>query len=299
LAASASIAASPPAVQSATSEQWGINAAAQAAYAAVSASLANATANGIAATSAQERLGRGATDPWGGGLAVSVLGGAASAADPSGSSSLASASATFLAPAAYQQIVSGRGAPISLSGAAYAAETGGASRFGSANVTLSLPDTAQQIAYAVTLIDADGVWTQTAAPPNNQGIAAYIAPANVTAADAVNLTIANGAVTATQGGALPGGLPSPASIQQAIGELALSSPQSYPARAGLATSAYEGSLTLIKLPPGSNFAGGDNYITFGTSAADPFEGWALVLPQDTVTVTVSQSQTTSETPIGS
>jgi hypothetical protein len=230
-------------------------------------------------------------DPWGGGLAVSVLAEAASAAQSGSSSSVASASATFLAPDAYQQIVSGGGSAISLSTAAYAAETGSSSAIGSTSVTLSLPDTAQQIAYAVTVLEAKSIWTQTPAAPNNQGIAAYIAPVDVTAADAVNVTIANGAMAATQGGALPSGLPSLASIQQAMNELGESSSQNC---ITLDPVTYEGTLTLVALPPNSNFACGDNFITFGSSAAtDGFESWALVLPQDTVTVTVSQAQTAS------
>jgi hypothetical protein len=277
---------SPGAVQSIASEQWGIDVATQAAYAAVSAISPNDPANGIATIAAQERIGIGATDPWGGGLAVSVLGEAASAAAPGGSSSSASASATFLAPAAYQQIVSGGGSAINLAAAAYAALTGGSASLGAANVTLSLPDTAQQIAYAVTLIDAKTVYAE------NSG------PVAVTAADAVNVTVNDGALSLTgaPGAALPNGLPSLADIQQATSQLAMSDPQSYPARTGFDPTAYEGSLTLVKLPPDALFAAGDNFIAFATSGQwnlNTDDKWALVLPQDTVTATVSDTQVKS------
>ena len=270
---------SPDAVQSIASEQWGINVAAEAVCAALSASNADDPANGITAISAQERIGRGATDPWGGGLVVSVLGGAESATEPSSSSSVASASATFLAPNAYQQLVSGGGSPTTLAEAAYAAQMGGSSSLGSANVTLSLPDTAQQIAYAVALLSAKTVFSESTGA------------ITVTAADAVNVTVSNGNVSLTgaRGAALPSGLPSLANMQQAIDTLVMANPQSYPARNGLDLSTYEGSLTLVQLPPDSNFACGDNYITFSTGG-DKYNNWALVLPQDTVSATVSDTQ---------
>ena len=237
LSASASI-SSTEAVQLIASEQWGLNVATEAAYAAVSASNASDPANGTIAISAQGRIGRGATDPWGGGLVVSVLGGAESAAEPGSSSSLASASATFLAPDAYQQIASGGGS-ASLAEAAYAAQSGASSSLASANVTLSLPDTAQQIAYAVALISAKAVYSESTGA------------ITVTAADALNVTVTNGAVSLTgaQGAALPDGLPSLASMQQAIDTLAMANPQSYPARNGLDLSTYEGSLTLCRDSP--------------------------------------------------
>lgn len=264
---------------------------AQVASATSAAQTPDGSATSVTAETVQALIGEGATNPGleRSGMPISVLAGAASAAAPGGSSSSASASATFLSPDLYQKLTSEGGSPISLAEAAYAAQTGDSSSLGNADITLSLPDTAQQIAYAVAQLNEAGPWTQTQSLTNAE--VRYINPVNVTAADAVNVTIANGTMTATQGGALPSGLPSLSDIQQAINQLE-SEPSSYQAKAGLDPATYEGSLTLVQLPPNTNFACGDNFITLRTTEAG-FQNWALVLPQNTVSVTVSDTQKTA------
>ncbi|MHB8886798.1 MAG: hypothetical protein ACYC5H_17275 [Methylovirgula sp.] len=180
----------------------------------------------------------------------------------------------------------GGGWTLSATEAAYASEAGGSSSLLSANVTISSPDAVQQINNAVSEINRAGIYAQDAAPPNNFGILGYQDPVKVTAADAVNVTIGNGGVslTATQSAAaLEAGLPSLTTIQQAISTL-------NEANGGTPLSSpYEGSFTLVKLPPNTLSANGENMALLGTFGKD---AWALVLPQDTVTVTVSQTQTT-------
>jgi hypothetical protein len=161
--------------------------------------------------------------------------------------------------------------------AAYSAQMGGSSSLFSASVTISSPGALQQIADAVSEINYDKIFAENGDVSN---------PITVTAADAVNFTISDGAATMTamQGYALPSELPSLASIQQAYHQI-ISENQA----AGAATS-YDGSFTLVKLPLNSSGGGGPNSMTFSASGSREDDIWQLVLTQASVGVTVSDTQ---------
>jgi hypothetical protein len=173
--------------------------------------------------------------------------------------------------------------------AAYVAQMGGSSSQMSVGVTISSPDAVQQIADAVSELNSHPIYAQyDLHPPDDNGALSIDSPITVTAADAVNIAISNGAVSATamQGAAFPNGLPSLASIQQ---EYNLMRSEPFDNTLEPWGDTFDGSFTLVQLPPNAN-GGGD-----GTFNVDTFESdgqwWALVLPQDTVNVAVSDTQT--------
>jgi hypothetical protein len=165
---------------------------------------------------------------------------------------------------------------------------GGSASLVSANITIAAPGAFEQISNALSEINTMGLMTQdTVDPATNNGISTYINPITVTASDAVNITIANGALSATaiQGAAFPSGLPSLTSIQQAISDL------NWDNTGAPLSSAYKGSLTLVKLPDNTLGTIGGNIITFGGEAnGESGASWALVLPQDAAGVQVSDAQ---------
>ncbi|MHB8885281.1 MAG: hypothetical protein ACYC5H_09360 [Methylovirgula sp.] len=175
-----------------------------------------------------------------------------------------------------QMATSGGGWTLSATETAYASAAGGSSSLLSANVTISSPDAVQQINNAVSEVNNQRIMAQTAYEDS---------PITVTAADAINVTIGNDgvAVTAVQGAALTSELPSLKSIQQAYDWLKEVYPTS---RSG---TLFNGSFTLVQLPSNALGANGGNLVSLGTPGKDV---WALVLPQETVSVTVAQTQTT-------
>ncbi|TAL82955.1 MAG: hypothetical protein EPN75_01665 [Beijerinckiaceae bacterium] len=124
---------------------------------------------------------------------------------------------------AQMETSAGGSASITTVAAAYAAQSGDSSSFLSASVTVSSPNAVQQIEDAVSLVDHTVVSQINLNPATHNGASGYSSYVAATAADAVNITIANGAVSATamQGASLPSGLPSLTSIQQALSELKL------------------------------------------------------------------------------
>lgn len=179
--------------------------------------------------------------------------------------------------------------------AAYAEQTGGSGSLTSASVTISTPGALQQIADAVSEVNKIVYWQIDLNPATHNGISGESGPVDVTAADAVNVTMSNGgmSVTAMEGAQLPNGLPTLANIQQALGELkredettgfngfeATPSPTAK-AVADAWWNSVSGSFTLVKLPANADGGGsGGNLATFGTGDNQ----WALVLPQESVSV---------------
>lgn len=203
---------------------------------------------------------------------------------------------TILAQAQIGPSVGGGSAISVTAEAAYAAQAGGSSSLVTANVTVALPGALQQINDAVSLINNLPIYSQIGNVSN---------PITVTASDAVNINISNGSVSmaATQDSVVPSELPSWASIQQALGELKSedqtmgwngveATPESTAKDVATAwwNSISDGSsFTLVKLPPGALGASGGNTITF-SATGDDNNKWQLVLPQTSVSVTVSDTQ---------
>lgn len=196
--------------------------------------------------------------------------------------------------------------------AAYEEQTNGSNSLMSASVTISSSGAAQQIANAVSYInDTYAFWTQT----NLDNGSSVSNPLTVTAADAVNITMSNGAVSATavQGAVFPNGLPSAASIQAALNNLKTEDEGT--GWNGVEAGAYnpeittaanpesmakdvtdswfdsvDASFTLVQVPVNALYTpGGGNLTTFDSNGRT----WALVLPQGTVSVTVSDTQVRS------
>lgn len=264
------------AARSAIMEPWAVEQAAQSSFAADSALTAVDSAD-RATISGQEFAQSIAGD-----FTLSVLGAAASVEGPGNTGSLtAAASTTILETAAYQQILAEGAASVSLEQGAAVTQSGGSSSLADANVTLSLPNIAQQDAFAVAEIDSNAVYTEDAGP------------VAVTVADATNVTISGTSMVATEGGALPGGLPPVGLIQAAISSMNALDADSINVddTQGVDLNApFQGNLTLVKLPPESLGAYGGNFITLSTTGGD-YADWAIVLPRDEVTVTVSEAQT--------
>jgi len=170
--------------------------------------------------------------------------------------------------------ISWGGSAIALAAqAAYAAQMGSSSSLFGASVTVLSPDAIQQIADSVSEINEDkiGIYAQ------NGDVSSRII---VTAADAVNISIGNGALSLTAASAaIPNGLPSLTSIQQAYSEL--KSEDEGTNWGGI----FDGNFTLVKLPPNTLGALGGNVVTFGSNG----NNWALVLPQNTISITVSEA----------
>ncbi len=186
-----------------------------------------------------------------------------------------------------QTASSGGGSAFSVTAqAAYATQMGDSSSLLSASVTVSSPGALQQIADAVSQINNTHIMTQTEVDPaTHNGASFYGAPITVTANDAVNITIGNGAVSATamQGAVFPNGLPSLTSIQRAYDMLKA---EDQSTNWG---GTFDGNFTIVALPPNALGAFGGNIATFGNSEFGPLQ-WALVLPQNNVSVTVSDTQ---------
>lgn len=164
----------------------------------------------------------------------------------------------------------------------------------SESATIASPGALQQIANAVSLVNSLPIYAQSGDVSS---------PITVTAADAVNVTFRNGAVLATamQGATYPNGLPSLASIQQALNELkgedeatgwngVEATPESTAKDvADTWWNSVDGSFTLVQLPPNASGAIGGNIVTFGSSEWGP-QQWALVLPQNSVSVAASYTK---------
>ena len=178
--------------------------------------------------------------------------------------------------------------------AAYASQMSGSCSV-SASVTVSSPGAAQQIDNAVALINQVQIMQQTG------NVSSAI---TVTAKNAVNLTLSDGGISATavHGATFPGGLPSLASIQQALSNLKLEAEgtgwngsESTPVDHAKATadawwnSNFNGSFTLVQLPQGTLGAGGGNITTF-SATGDDNNIWALVIPESSVSISVSATQ---------
>lgn len=197
----------------------------------------------------------------------------------------------------------GESASLFTAQAAYADQANGSGSLMSASVTISTPGALQQITDAVSEVDKSVYWEIGLNPATHNGISGESGPVDVTAADAVNITMSNGgmSVTAMEGAELPNGLPTLANIQQALGELKWEdeatgwngiegTPETNAkAVADAWWNSVSGNFTLVPLPANASGSVGGNMITFGSSDWGPLE-WALVLPQDTVSVSVSDTE---------
>ncbi len=203
-------------------------------------------------------------------------------------------------------------ASIASAQTAYTAEIGDSSFAVSASVAIASPNAAQQIADALSVVQNTIVTQSYVDPATHNGASAYTAYVSVSAADAVNITMSDGAISATAiaGANFPNGLPSLASIQQALSGLKTQD-QSI-GWDGVAAGAWNpeiteaanptsmakdvadawwnsvsGSFTLVQLPSNASGADGGNIATFSANGTN----WAIVLPQDEVSVTLSETQT--------
>jgi hypothetical protein len=199
---------------------------------------------------------------------------------------------------------SGAWGSVSTAEATYAAQMEGSSVVLRASVTLASPGVVKQIADAVALVNHAGIPAEYEVDPaTNNGISAYINPISVTENDAVNIPLSGGAVSATamQGATFPNGLPSLTSIQQALNDLKTqdetigwngveATPESTAKDVADAwwNASFDGSFTLVKLPPGTTGAGGANFTIF-SATGDDNNKWALVLTQNAVSVTFSDT----------
>jgi hypothetical protein len=202
-----------------------------------------------------------------------------------------------LAQAQIEQTQTGMlgGASSVSASAAYSVQFGGSSALVSASVTVSSPDAMKQIGDAVSEINSAQIMVQTNVDPaTHNGISGYVDPLTVTAVDAVNISVSNGAISATamQGASFPDGLPSLTAIQQAYNNI-LEQDQPNSPSAGVPAT-FNGNFTLVKLPPGTLGAGGPNFTVFSADGYWSDDNmWALVLTQNSVSVTASETQIAS------
>jgi hypothetical protein len=192
--------------------------------------------------------------------------------------------------------------------AAYADQTDGSRSIVSGSVAVTTPGAVQQIDDAVALVNKTHIYQETEVDPaTHNGISAYIDPITVTANDAVNVTISNGIISAVamDGATFPDGLPSIATIQQTLNMLKADDESTgwngveatAETTAKAVGDAYwdatmsSGSFTLIRLPPGTLGAWGGNLATFSADGLWSDDNkWALVLPQVTISATMSETQ---------
>jgi hypothetical protein len=234
--------------------------------------------SGLSAANLLTLLGANSSSSSPSSTSTSAAQSAPTGASPSSANDPANAIKAILAQAQIGQAqagTSGGGWTISAAAEAYA-QMGGSSSLVSANVTISSPGAAKQIADAVTEINNAQVLAQ------NGNVAS---PVTVSASDAINITINDGAVTATtMGAAFPDGLPSPTSIMQAYNWIVPADQWE-----GIDT-AYNGSFTLIKLPPNTG-GSSPNFTVFSADGwGSDNNKWALVLTRDTIQVSMSDIQ---------
>ncbi len=234
--------------------------------------------------------------------------------DSSGANNPANAIQAILAQAeiADGQMATSTGwASVFTAQAAYEEQAGDSSSLVSASVTISSPDAVQQITDAISAVDQDVDISIPLSPTLGLGepLGDLAVPA-VTAADAVNVTMNGGAVstTAALGASFPNGLPSASTIQNVLSQLkiedeqigwngsnaAIADPDLAPGTAedkSIADAWWDTadeSFTLVQLPANSGGGIGGNMAVFDSDGTT----WALVLPQNNVSVTLSETQTT-------
>jgi hypothetical protein len=237
---------------------------------------------------------------------------ASSSVSASGADDPATAIKAILAQAQIEQVQIGTIGAGSTSivtvAAAYADQTDGSRSIVSGSVAITTPGAVQQINDAVALVNNTHIIKQTDVDPaTHNGVSSYDDPITVTANDAVNITISNGVMSATamEGASFPDGLPSLAAIQQTLAGMkedvestgyngVEATPETTAKAVGDAywdATMSSGSFTLVRLPPGTLGASGGNLSVF---SADGYwsddNKWALVLPQVTVSATVSETQ---------
>jgi hypothetical protein len=187
--------------------------------------------------------------------------------------------------------------------AAYASQMSGGAI--GVSVTTSSPGTEQQINDAVSLINQTQIMRQTELDPSkNNGALLLDSPIVVSAKNAVVITISGGTLSAAaeDDATFPDGLPSLARVQQVLAGLksedeaiGFNGQEATPVTNAKETAdnwwnnTFDGSLTLVQLPPGTLGASGGTFTTFTDGGAN----WALVISQKTTTVAAEATQNNS------